>query len=73
VIERNTMRYYLAIDAYLGTFGQPAHEQLERRLRDWFAATEQYAVQLHELDEREYLEMKRAELGRQGVPGARPQ
>lgn len=73
VIERNTMRYYLAIDAYLGTFGQPAHEQLERRLRDWFAATEQYAVQLHELGEREYLEMKRAELSRQSATGARLQ
>jgi hypothetical protein len=72
VIERNTMRYYLAIDAYLETVDEKTHEQLERRLRNWFAATEQYPAQLHELSEREYLEMKRAEIGRQRAAGARP-
>jgi len=72
VIERNTMRYYLAIDAYVATFDRQSNEQLERRLRDWFAATEQYPAQLHELSEREYLEMKRAEVSRQRTAGARP-
>jgi len=72
VIERNTMRYYLAIDAYLGTYELQKHEQLERRLRDWFAATERYPLQLHELSEREYLEMKRAEIGQQQTTQGRP-
>jgi hypothetical protein len=71
VVERNTMRYYLAIDAYLGAFDLPAPAQPERRLRDWFAATDQYPLQLHELSEREYLEMKRADFNRQQMAGAR--
>ncbi len=70
VIERNAMRYYMAIDAYVRTFDLPAQEKLERRLRDWFAATERYAPQLHELSEREYLEMKRGEISRQQIAGA---
>jgi hypothetical protein len=64
VVERNTMRYYLAIDAYVATADLPPG-QVDRRLREWFAATEQYALQLHELDESEYLAMKRQEIERQ--------
>ena len=65
VVERNTMRYYLAIEAYLGSLGAPASEQQERRLRDWFAATERHAQQLHEMGRDDYLKMKRSELQRQ--------
>ena len=65
VVERNTMRYYLAIAAYLGSLAAPASEQQERRLRDWFAATERHAQQLHEMGRDDYLKMKRSELQRQ--------
>jgi hypothetical protein len=65
VVERNTMRYYLAIDAYLDSLAAPKGEQQEKRLRDWFAATERYATQLHELSEDDYLTMKRKEVTRQ--------
>lgn len=64
VVERNTMRYYLAIDAYLASLALPAAQQVERRLRDWFAATERYAPQLHEMNEADYLAMKRKEIAR---------
>lgn len=64
-VERNTMRYYLAVDAYLNALSAPPREQLEKRLRDWFASTERYPLQLHEMDEREYLSMKRKEYARQ--------
>ena len=47
VVERNTMRYYLAIDAYLNALSSPPQERLERRLREWFAGTERYRLQLH--------------------------
>lgn len=60
-LERNVMRYYLALDAYLAALAVPPSQQLEARLRDWFESTEAYALQLHELDEREYLDMKRRE------------
>jgi hypothetical protein len=64
-MERNTMRYYLAIDAYLKSINAPANEQLERRLREWFRSTEQYAPQLHEITQQQYLDMKRKEYERQ--------
>jgi hypothetical protein len=65
VVERNTMRYYLAIEAYLGSLSTSSGEQLEKRLRDWFAAVERYPVQLHEMERDEYLTMKRHEVQRQ--------
>ena len=66
-LERNTMRYFLAIEAYLRSAAAPPYAQLEQRLLDWFAATERYAPQLHELEQGEYLAMKREELRR--LPG----
>ena len=65
VVERNTMRYYLAIEAYLGAVSAAPADQSEKRLRDWFNATERYALQLHEVDRDDYLAMKRRELQRQ--------
>jgi len=65
VIERNTMRYYLAIEAYLGALAAPPADRLEKRLRDCYAAAEQYPRQLHELGVDEYLDMKRHEVQRQ--------
>jgi hypothetical protein len=65
-LERNVMRYYLAIDAYLGTQSAAPEERLEHRLREWFESTERYALQLHELDEDVYLEMKRRECAASG-------
>ena len=69
VVERNTMRYYLAIDAYLGALSTPHAQQLEKRLQSWFSATELYPRQLHEVDRATYLDMKRREYQRQQTPG----
>jgi len=63
--ERNTMRYYLAIDAYLAAYSLPAADQFEKRIREWYASTERYAPQLHEMEQNEYLDMKRKEMRRQ--------
>jgi hypothetical protein len=59
------MRYYLAIDAYLGALSNSPDKRLEQRLTNWFDATEQYPRQLHELDRQEYLQMKHKEYERQ--------
>ena len=67
VVERNTMRYYLAIDAYLAALTAPPKDQLEKRLQHWYNATEQYARQLHEVERNDCLEMKRKEYQRQQV------
>lgn len=73
VVERNTMRYYLALESYLGALALPPAQQAERRLQAWFDASERYARQLHELDRSEYLAMKRRELARlQASPAAGP-
>ena len=53
------MRYYLAIEAFLGAVPVPPQERLEKRLREWFAAIERYPRQLHEMEQGEYLDMKR--------------
>ena len=65
LVERNTMRYYLAIDSFLATAGVAPKAQLEKRLQTWFTAVETYPNQLHEMERGEYLAMKRAEYARQ--------
>ncbi len=67
LIERNAMRYYLAIEAYLGAYQSPSRDQPEKRMRDWFAAVERYPLQLHEIERDEYMSMKRRELARQNA------
>jgi hypothetical protein len=64
-IERNTMRYYLAIDAYLGALATPAPARFEQSLERWFNATELYPRQLREIDRDTYFAMKRSEYVRQ--------
>ena len=65
VVERNTMRYYLAIESFLGALSSPPDARLEKSLRDWFTATEAYPRQLHEVEQSEYLAMKRKEYSQQ--------
>lgn len=67
MVERNTMRYFLAIDAFLQASRAAPALQLEQRLQDWFNAVERYPRQLHEVDRPAYLEMKRAEVVRQQI------
>ena len=64
-VERNTMRYYLAIEAYLASLNQSMAQQLDSRLQYWFDATEEYAQQLHEIEKSAYLNMKISEYRRQ--------
>lgn len=64
-VERNAMRYYLAIDSYLDTMDLPQAQRIERRINHWFSATERYPRQLHEMDRNTYVAMKRQEYDRQ--------
>ena len=72
VIERTTMRYYLAIETYLATYRLPEAQQFERRLQDWFTASERYPRQLHEMERDEYVAMKHRQLAQQQVDAPRP-
>ena len=64
-VERNAMRYYLAIDSYLDSLNAPADQQVDRRIQSWFNATERYPRQLREMDRPAYVAMKRNEVERQ--------
>lgn len=68
LVERNAMRYYLAIDAYLGASATSPPLRFQQRLQSWFTATERYPRQLHEVDRSDYIEMKQAEYLRQRTP-----
>lgn len=68
VVERNTMRYYLAIEAFLGALSAPPAQRQERRLQLWHASARRYPLQLQEPGSGAYLEMKRKEIQRQQAP-----
>ena len=61
VAERNAVRYYLAIQAFLETLDAPEAQRFERRLERWYELTERYRAQLHELEKTEYMQCKRQE------------
>ncbi len=65
LVERNAMRYYLAIDSFLESVLVTTAKQPQTRMISWFAAVERYPRQLHEVDRLAYLEMKAAEYERQ--------
>jgi hypothetical protein len=65
VTERNTMRYYLAIEAFLGAMALPAEHRSEKCFLAWFAAIERYPRQLREVALADYLVTKRAQRARQ--------
>jgi hypothetical protein len=68
-LERNVMRYYLALLAFSSINTGTPQEKMDARLRKWFALTEQYSAQLHELQLNEYLAEKQGDLTRSSVGG----
>lgn len=65
IIERNAMRYFLALSVYMDTLAADSRNPQHRRSRLWFELTERYGRQLHELDKIEYLAAKRREFENQ--------
>ncbi|GAA4340317.1 hypothetical protein GCM10023165_20210 [Variovorax defluvii] len=61
LMERNAMRYFLTLDAYLDSLDAAPAERAEKRLHAWFEQAERYPRQLHEVDLATYLEHKRAD------------
>lgn len=66
-LERNTMRYYLSIDAFLGALEVTSLKRFDASTERWFAASERYAHQLHEVEHDDYITMKRSEYVRQNM------
>jgi hypothetical protein len=61
VIERNVMRYHIAIDAFLASKEQRTASAHEAMLAYWFDHNDSYAQQLHEMPRQEYLSIKHRE------------
>lgn len=60
-VERNALRYYLALDAYFSTDHTPEAGRFDQRLNHWFDLTERYPAQLHEMGKADYLRAKHKE------------
>ena len=63
ILERNVMRYFLAIDAYLDSLAAPPAQRLEKRLQAWAASLARYPRQLREA-EPDYLALKREQMAK---------
>jgi hypothetical protein len=61
IIERNAVRFYLALQAHLEMHALPPDKRYEAALERWHALTERYHRQLYEMDKNEYLAAKRRE------------
>lgn len=61
VIERNAIRYYYAIQAFLDTINTEPEKLLLTRLNRWYDLTEQHHKQLYEMEKQEYLAYKQKE------------
>jgi hypothetical protein len=64
-VERNAVRYYLAIQTYMDTLKIPPRQQFEQRISHWYDLNARFPQQLYELDKKEYLANKRREYNNQ--------
>lgn len=60
-VERNAVRYYLAIQTYMDTLIIPSNQRFEKQISCWYDLTMRFPRQLYELDKGEYLANKRRE------------
>ena len=65
IVERNAMRYFLALTVYMNTLDENGPQAEALRSRAWFDLTQRYARQLRELDRTDYLIAKKQEFENQ--------
>ena len=76
-IERNAVRYYLAIQSFMDTLRYPEKSRFSMRISQWYDLTNRYRKQLFDLDKKDYLRFKTKEhmdqviLQRQSAKGGR--
>jgi len=61
VIERSSVRAYLALKAYMLNYHLPPAKRFEACLSTWYDLNRPYKKQLYELDREDYLQIKRRE------------
>lgn len=67
LVERNAVRYFLTVDAYLDAMDAPPGQRAERRMAYWYGASERYPRQLMEFDRATYMALKRSDRARAQV------
>lgn len=65
IIERSSVRAYLALKSLLTNRHLRPEQQFEARLRTWYDLNSPYNKQLYELDRNQYLDIKRRERANQ--------
>ena len=60
-IERNAVRYYLAIQSFMNTLRYPEEKRFSMRISEWYDLTSRYRRQLFDLDRKDYLTFKAKE------------
>jgi hypothetical protein len=61
MIERNAMRYCLALKAFLDPYGLPSRDRFEARVSAAYDLTDAYPAKLHLMEKAKYLDIKRRE------------
>ncbi|MDO8281183.1 MAG: hypothetical protein Q7U10_00945 [Thermodesulfovibrionia bacterium] len=60
-IERNAVRYYLAIESFMNTLEYPENSRFSMRIREWYDLTARYKKQLFDLEKKDYITFKTKE------------
>ena len=60
-IERNAVRYYYAIEAFMNSMAYPENERFSRRINEWYDLTNRHKKQLFELSKEDYVTFKTKE------------
>ncbi len=60
-LERNAVRYYFAIQAFMNTVNSPVKSQFSLRINQWYDLTSRFSKQLFDLDKKDYLLFKTTE------------
>jgi hypothetical protein len=60
-IERNAVRYYLAIQSFMNTLRYPEESRFSMMISEWYDLSSRYRKQLFELDKKDYLRFKARE------------
>ncbi len=60
-LERNALRYHLAIEAWFDTLAKHEGDRFEARVARWYDLTDRHSEQLYEMSRETYRDMKRRE------------
>lgn len=60
-VERNAVRYYIAIQSFMNTLRNPEENRFNIRISQWYDLSTRYRKQLFDMDKKDYLAFKTAE------------